>query len=503
MKQGDWIRRAALLSFGAWAMFFASVSPALAATAPSLGSAQSFAVLGGSTVTNTGSTTINGDLGVSPGSAVTGFPPGTVTGGTIHAGDADAARAQSGVTSAYNSLTSQGCTADLTGQDLGGKTLTPGVYCFSSSAQLTGPVTLDAQGNSSAAFVFKIGSTLTTASGSSVRVINGGSACNVFWQVGSSATLGTTTAFAGNILALTSITLNTGADLFGRALARNGAVTLASNNISGCAVGAATPTATATATLPTATATAIIGATQTAVGATATAIATLPPATRTAIVGATQTAVRATTTAVIGPTQTAVGATPTTVAAKPPTSCVGNIRGHKLDGSGRGLAGWTIQLLQGNQVVQSAVTDSGGNFNFLGLGMGTYTVQEVQQPGWVNRAPTSISVTLTACNQNLTGYTFINVPATSALTPAPSATPSAPALTPTPLLTRSPAAVPTGTPPRATGPALVIPTHVASSPLPKVLPRTGGSLPPGSVVLGLILGVLLVAVGLEIRRERA
>jgi hypothetical protein len=206
--------------------------PAAAQTAPSLGSAQSFAVLGGSTVTNTGPSLITGDLGVSPGSAVTGFPPGTVVSGTIHAADAFALSAQGSVTTAYNSLAGQACTQDLTGQDLGGKILTAGVYCFSSSAQLTGTLTLDAQGNAGAVFIFKMGSTLTTASGSSVVLINGASPCNVFWQVGSSATLGTTTAFTGNILALTSITLNTGATMAGRALARNGAVTLDSNNVS-------------------------------------------------------------------------------------------------------------------------------------------------------------------------------------------------------------------------------------------------------------------------------
>jgi ice-binding like protein/exosortase sorting signal-containing protein len=207
-------------------------SPTSAQTAPSLGSAQSFAVLGGSTVTNTGPSVITGDLGVSPGSAVTGFPPGLVVSGTIHAADAVALAAQNSVTTAYNSLASQACTQDLTGQDLGGKTLTAGVYCFSSSAQLTGGLTLNAQGNANAVFIFKIGSTLTTASNSTVSLINGGSRCNVFWQVGSSATLGTATSFAGNILALTSITLTTGAAVFnGRALARNGAVTLDTNQV--------------------------------------------------------------------------------------------------------------------------------------------------------------------------------------------------------------------------------------------------------------------------------
>jgi hypothetical protein len=215
--------------------FFCGGSPAFAQTAPSLGSAQSFAVLGGSTVTNTGPTTITGDLGVSPGAAVTGFPPGLVSGGTIHAADAVALAAQNSVTTAYNSLASQACTLDLTGQDLGGKTLTPGVYCFSTSAQLTGTLTLNSLGNAAAVFVFKIGSTLTTASASSVVMINGGSACNVFWQVGSSATAGTTTSFIGNVLALTSITLTTGVHMIGRALARNGAVTLDSNVITNAA----------------------------------------------------------------------------------------------------------------------------------------------------------------------------------------------------------------------------------------------------------------------------
>ena len=208
----------------------------------SLGTAQSFAVLGGSTVTNTGASVLTGDLGVSPGSAITGFPPGTNT-GTTHAADATAAQAQSDLTTQYNALASAACTADLTGQDLGGKTLTPGVYCFSTSAQLTGPLTLNAQGNASATFVFKIGSTLTTASGSSVTLSNGGNACGVAWQVGTSATLGTTTSFLGNLIALSSITLNTGANITGRALARNGAVTLDTNNVSpaACAAGGGPP----------------------------------------------------------------------------------------------------------------------------------------------------------------------------------------------------------------------------------------------------------------------
>jgi type VI secretion system secreted protein VgrG len=221
-------------------------APSLAAaqTAPSLGAAESFAVLAGSTATNTGSSVITGDVGVSPGSAITGFPPGVIVNGTTHSNDAVALAAQNSTTLAYTLLAGQPCTADLTGQDLGGMVLTPGVYCFSTSAQLTGTLTLNAQGNSAAVFIFKTGSTITTASNSSVVMINGGVRCNVYWQIGSSATLGTGTSFAGNILALTSITLNTGAGVFnGRTLARNGAVTLDTNTVTmvGCAVTAPPP----------------------------------------------------------------------------------------------------------------------------------------------------------------------------------------------------------------------------------------------------------------------
>jgi len=198
-------------------------------------------------VTNTGPTTVHGSLGVSPGSAVTGFPPGTVSGGAIHAADAVAAQAQSDLTTAYNFAAGESCGTNLTGQNLGGLTLTSGVYCFTSSAQLTGTLTLNAQGNPNAVFIFQIGSTLTTASSSSVVFINGGQGDSVFWQVGSSATLGTTTDFAGNILALTSITLDTGANIHcGRALARNAAVTMDTNMVSidtaGCESTTSTPT---------------------------------------------------------------------------------------------------------------------------------------------------------------------------------------------------------------------------------------------------------------------
>jgi hypothetical protein len=204
---------------------------ARAAEAPvDLGTAASFAVLAGSTVTNIGPSVVGGDLGVSPGTAITGFPPGIVN-GTIHATDAVAAQAQADLTIAYNSAAGRACNVVLTDQDLGGLTLTSGVYCFSTSAQLTGTLTLDAQGDPNAVFIFQVGSTLITASGSNVALINGAQACNVFWQVGSSATLGTDSHFVGTILALTSITANTGADVDGRLLARNGAVTLDDNTV--------------------------------------------------------------------------------------------------------------------------------------------------------------------------------------------------------------------------------------------------------------------------------
>jgi len=204
--------------------------PASAQTSPTLGNAAPFGVLAGSTVTNTGSSVIGGNVGVSPGGAITGFPPGTISSGSsFHAANGTSSAAQVSLTAAYNDLAGQAPTQNLSGQDLGGLTLTSGVYRFDSSAQLTGNLTLNAQGSTNSAWIFQIGSALTTASNSSITMINGGSLCNVYFQVGSSATLGTTTSFIGNILALTSITLNTGATVTGRTLARNGAVTLDTN----------------------------------------------------------------------------------------------------------------------------------------------------------------------------------------------------------------------------------------------------------------------------------
>jgi hypothetical protein len=201
-----------------------------------LGTAKNFAVLAGSTATNTGNTVVTGHLGVSPGAGannITGFPPGIVI-GTTYDGGAVPLQAQNDATTAYNDLAGRSCPGAnvLTGTDLGGLTLTPGVYCFTSSAQLTGDLVLDAENDPDAVFIFQIGSTLTTDTDSTVSMIRGGNHCNVFWQVGSSATLGTRTEFIGNILALANITLDTGANISGRALARTEAVNMDDNNIS-------------------------------------------------------------------------------------------------------------------------------------------------------------------------------------------------------------------------------------------------------------------------------
>jgi hypothetical protein len=206
-------------------------SGASAAQAPvNLGTAASFAVLAGTTVTNTNTpTTINGNLGVDPGSAVTGFPPGTVN-GTQHDADPVALQAQSDLTTAYNDAASRTPAASVPA-DLSGETLVPGVYKNATALGLTGTVTLNAEGNPDAVFIFQAGTTLTTLSGTHVALTGGAQACNVFWQVGSSATLGTNSTFVGNILALQSITVATGATIYGRALARNGAVTLDDNTI--------------------------------------------------------------------------------------------------------------------------------------------------------------------------------------------------------------------------------------------------------------------------------
>lgn len=202
------------------------------AAAISLGSLENFAVLAGSTVTNTGSTTVNGDVGVSPGTSVTGFPPGLILNGALQSNNAAASMAQTQALAIYTSLGGMAVTQDLTGVDLGGQTLTPGVYGFASAAQLTGILTLDGLGMIDPVFVFKVGSTLISATDSSIILINGARGpTDVFFQVGGSTTLGVGTAFAGTIIASSSNTLNTGASINGRVVALNGAVTLDGNSI--------------------------------------------------------------------------------------------------------------------------------------------------------------------------------------------------------------------------------------------------------------------------------
>ena len=209
-----------------------------AAVLVDLGTSSIFSVLAGSTITNTGSSVITGSVGLSPGTSITGFPPGSVNGGSIFTADAVALQAKNDLTTAFLAAANQPCGTSLSGQDLGGLTLTPGVYCFANSAQLTGALTLNSLSDPNSVFLFQIGSTLTTASNSSVLFTNGGKGERLFWQVGSSATLGTASAFAGNILALSSITLTTGVAIpCGRVLARNGAVTLDTNTVSNGAAG--------------------------------------------------------------------------------------------------------------------------------------------------------------------------------------------------------------------------------------------------------------------------
>lgn len=213
------------------------------AQTPELGSAESFALLAATSATNTGASTITGNIGVSPGSTITGFPPGTIVAGAAHAGDAVAALAQIDASAAYQALTTRVCPAsnDLTGQDLGGKALAPGVYCFDGAASLTGVLTLTGAGP----WIFQIDGTFTTAIGSSVVVASGGPTCkgsNVFWQVGgTSATLGASSTFIGSILARTNATVAAAATIDGRVLALDGALTTSANTVTVCSAGQTFP----------------------------------------------------------------------------------------------------------------------------------------------------------------------------------------------------------------------------------------------------------------------
>jgi hypothetical protein len=205
--------------------------------APRLGTAADFAVLAGSTVTNTGHSVVIGGIGLSPGTSITGFPPGT---GTWQFANAAVRHAKVDLGRAFNDARDATPSKNISGKNLGNLVLHPGTYQFSSSAQLTGTLTLSGRG----VYIFKVGSALTTASGSRVVLTDGAQSCSVFWQIGSSATLGSGTRFAGTVMAQASITMVTGASLVGRAEARVGAVTLDNNRISpptgGCSTGGGT-----------------------------------------------------------------------------------------------------------------------------------------------------------------------------------------------------------------------------------------------------------------------
>jgi ice-binding like protein len=197
-----------------------------------LGNAAGFAVLAGSTVSNTGPSKVTGDVGVSPGTAIVGFPPGTISSGTTHAADTAAANAIASLTTAYNDAAGRTLCAVSVAGNLGGQTLAPGLYKSTSGLEITsGDLTLDGKGNGNSVFIFQIASTLTTTEGRQVILIGGAKAANVYWQVGSSATLGTNSTFSGTIMADQAVTLITGATLHGRALARIGGVSLDSSTI--------------------------------------------------------------------------------------------------------------------------------------------------------------------------------------------------------------------------------------------------------------------------------
>lgn len=286
-------RAATLVLAGLVAVCALAVSAATAATAVDLGTANSFAVLAGAGITNTGPTTVGGDIGTFPTTSITGTATLTVN-GVNHGGDAVTQQAKSDLVAAYDAAAAQGPQVAIVG-DLGGQTLTPGVYTSGSSIGLTGVVTLNGGGDANAVFVFQAGSSLTTASTSEVALVNGAQSCNVFWQVGSSATLGSGSTFRGTILALTDITVTTGVTVDGRVLARNGAVTLDTDTITRPTCTAApapapTPTPTPAAPAPSAAAVAAASAAQTAAAQAAAAQAAAAQAAATAQAAADQAA---------------------------------------------------------------------------------------------------------------------------------------------------------------------------------------------------------------------
>jgi hypothetical protein len=246
ISAGRWLATTSVLGVvGILALAIGIPDAGASQAAVDLGTAAPFAVLAGTTVTNTGASVISGDVGVSTGSAITGFPPAIVIGGSLHANDAVAIQAKSDLTTAYTTTAGLPSTQTISA-DLGGTELVSGVYKAPSSMGLTGTVTLNGQGDADSVFIFQAGSTLTANVGSTVALVNGAQACNVFWQVGSSATIYSSTTFAGTVMASVSITLGTGASVAGRVLAGSGAVTLNDNLITVPTCADTTPTTTVT-----------------------------------------------------------------------------------------------------------------------------------------------------------------------------------------------------------------------------------------------------------------
>jgi type VI secretion system secreted protein VgrG len=305
-------------------------APALAATAPPLGAAADFAVLGGSAVNNSSFSVITGNVGVSPADAINGFPPGQII-GDVHANDDVAAAAQAAWSSAYANATAQGCDEDLSGQDLAGRTLDPGVYCFNGAATLNGPLKLDGGGDANAVFVFKVARALTTGDETTVTLTGGAQWCNVFWAVGGSADLGASSTFLGTLLAANTIALDAGAAVIGRVLAHTGEVRLFSNTVKLTACSQAPePTATSTATATTVPPTATFTPTATPTTTTATATPT-----RTVTATATSTATpTATATRTSTPTPTGTRtATPTPTRTPTPVGSTTPSTGSPGDGN--------------------------------------------------------------------------------------------------------------------------------------------------------------------------
>jgi hypothetical protein len=371
----DWqimMRNIFVVIFGAMLGATAFATPAGAQTTVGLGTASSFAVLAGSGITNTGATTITGDVGTFPTPAETGF--GSVTlNGANDAGNSVTQGAQNDLVTAYNDATGQ-TPASTIPTELGGSTLSGGVYNSAAGTfGLTGTLTLNGQGDATTVFIFDAASTFITASSSNIVLENGAQACNVFWVVGSSETLGTNTSLVGTTLALTSITLDTGATVAGRELARNGAVTMDANTITVPICSASAPTttvpATTTTTVPATTTTTVPATTTTTVPATTTT--TVPATTTTTVPATTTTTVPATTTTTVKSTTTTVPATTTTTEVVPsgfPVTGAGGTSGTKdenllwfgaialLGGAGAAIVG-----IRRRRLMRSSLTYAPGN----------------------------------------------------------------------------------------------------------------------------------------------